>query len=106
MLDEVNFYPGNFSVRYGRALAGVVDAHLREARADGKYHGLAQLDFIVCGPGSRLSHEQQIERFVDMRRDRIAGGDAGLVERGPEPAGRPDLLPIAGQHGMGFQPVE
>jgi len=46
MLDEVNFYPGNFSVRYGRALAGVVDAHLREARADGKYHGLAQLDFI------------------------------------------------------------
>jgi len=46
MLDEVNFYPGNFSVRYGRALAGVVDAHLRETRADGKYHGMGQLDFI------------------------------------------------------------
>ena len=46
MLDEINFYPGNFSVRYGRALAGVVDAHLRETRGDGKYHGLVQLDAI------------------------------------------------------------
>jgi TonB family protein len=46
MLDEINFYPGNFSVRYGRALAGVVDAHLRETRDDGRYHGLVQLDLI------------------------------------------------------------
>jgi len=46
MLDEVNFYPGNFSVKYGRALAGVVDAHLRETRDDGRYHGLVQLDLI------------------------------------------------------------
>ena len=46
MLDEINFYPGNFSVRYGRALAGVVDAHLRETRPDDRYHGLAQVDLI------------------------------------------------------------
>jgi len=46
MLDEINFYPGNFSVRYGRALAGVVDAHLRETRDDGHYHGMAQIDLI------------------------------------------------------------
>jgi TonB family protein len=46
MIDEINFYPGNFSVRYGRALAGVVDAHLRETRDDGRYHGLLQLDLI------------------------------------------------------------
>jgi len=46
MLDEINFYPGNFSVKYGRALAGVVDAHLRETRGDGQYHGLAQVDLI------------------------------------------------------------
>jgi TonB family protein len=46
MIDEINFYPGNFSVRYGRALAGVVDAHLRETRDDGRYHGLFQVDFI------------------------------------------------------------
>jgi TonB family protein len=46
MLDEINFYPGNFSVKYGRALAGVVDAHLRETRNDGRYHGLLQIDLI------------------------------------------------------------
>ncbi len=46
MLDEINFYPGNFSVKYGRALAGVVEAHLRETRDDGRYHGLAQVDLI------------------------------------------------------------
>jgi len=46
LLDEINFYPGNFSVKYGRALAGVVEAHLRETRDDGQYHGLAQIDLI------------------------------------------------------------
>lgn len=46
MLDDIDFYPGNFSVRFGRSLAGVVDAHLRETRADGRYHGLLGLDLI------------------------------------------------------------
>jgi TonB family protein len=46
MLDEISFYPGNFSVKYGRALAGVVEAHLRETRDDGRYHGLAQVDLV------------------------------------------------------------
>ncbi|HET9932702.1 MAG TPA: TonB-dependent receptor, partial [Polyangiaceae bacterium] len=46
MLDEINFYPGNFSVRFGRALAGVVDAHLRETRGGDRYHGLLQVDLI------------------------------------------------------------
>lgn len=46
MLDEINFYPGNFSVRYGRALAGVVDAHLRETKGGARYHGLLQVDLI------------------------------------------------------------
>ena len=46
LLDEIHFYPGNFSVRYGRAIAGMVDAHFRETRADGRYHGMAQIDLI------------------------------------------------------------
>lgn len=46
LLDEINFYPGNFSVRYGRAIAGMVDAHFRETRGDGRYHGMAQLDLM------------------------------------------------------------
>lgn len=30
MLEKVNFYPGNFSVQYGRATGGVVDVDLKE----------------------------------------------------------------------------
>lgn len=46
MLDQIDFYPGNFSVRYGRALGGMVDARLRATRGDGKYHGLLQVDLV------------------------------------------------------------
>ncbi|HEY3494722.1 MAG TPA: TonB family protein [Polyangiaceae bacterium] len=46
LIDEINFYPGNFGVKYGRGLAGVVDAHFRETRDDGRYHGLFGVDLI------------------------------------------------------------
>jgi len=60
LLDKIDFYPGNFSVRYGRVQGGVVDVGLRspESRCfkdDGTvdtsskkrcFHGLVQADFI------------------------------------------------------------
>jgi TonB family protein len=46
MLDKLDFYPGNFSAQYGRAQGGVVEIALRSPKDDGKYHGLAQADFI------------------------------------------------------------
>jgi TonB family protein len=46
MLDRIDFYPGNFSSQYGRAMGGIVDVGMREATPDGKYHGLAQVDLI------------------------------------------------------------
>jgi TonB family protein len=46
MLDKIDFYPGNFSAQYGRAMGGIVDVGLRSTKDDGKYHGMAQLDFI------------------------------------------------------------
>lgn len=45
LLSHIDFYPGNFSARYGRALGGIVDAGIRSPKSDG-YHGLAQLDLI------------------------------------------------------------
>jgi len=45
LLSKIDFYPGNYSARYGRALGGIVDAGIRSPRSDG-YHGLAQIDFI------------------------------------------------------------
>jgi TonB family protein len=59
LLDRIDFYPGNFSVRYGRVNGGIVDVALLspETRCftdngkldDGKtgcYHGLIQADLI------------------------------------------------------------
>ena len=58
MLERIDFYPGNFSVRYGRLQGGVVDVGLRSPRTEcfdkkgalnGKdkcFHGMGQIDFI------------------------------------------------------------
>ena len=46
LLERIDFYPGNFSSRYGRAMGGIVDVELRAPNEDGQYHGLAQLDLI------------------------------------------------------------
>jgi TonB family protein len=45
-LEKIDFYPGNFSAQYGRAMGGIVDVGLRSPKQDGKYHGVAQLDLI------------------------------------------------------------
>jgi len=45
LLSKIDFYPGNFSAKYGRAMGGIIDAGIRSPRTDG-YHGLAQVDLI------------------------------------------------------------
>jgi TonB family protein len=45
LLEKIDFYPGNFSAQYGRALGGIVDVGIREPKKD-KLHGLAQIDLI------------------------------------------------------------
>ncbi|MBX3261398.1 MAG: TonB family protein [Labilithrix sp.] len=46
VLDRIDFYPGNFGAQYGRGMGGVVDVGVRGPKADGKIHGMAQVDFI------------------------------------------------------------
>jgi TonB family protein len=46
MIEAIDFFPGNFSAKYGRVTGGIVDVRLREMENDGRYHGLAQADFI------------------------------------------------------------
>lgn len=45
MLDRIDFYPGNFSSQYGRAMGGIVDVALKDPTKD-KVHGFAELDLI------------------------------------------------------------
>jgi len=58
LLDRIDFYPGNFSARYGRVMGGIVDVGMREpdttcrgpygapSSEKGCFHGLAQVDLI------------------------------------------------------------
>jgi TonB family protein len=53
-IDHIDFYPGAFGAKYGRAIAGVVDVVTRPPEAKG-YHGqvgidLLQSNFYVEGP--------------------------------------------------------
>ena len=45
MLDRIDFYPGNFSSQYGRAMGGIVDVGLTDPKKDA-VHGFAQADLI------------------------------------------------------------
>jgi TonB family protein len=42
-LDRIDFYPGNFSARYGRVTAGIIDVAVRDPQPDG-YHGVVDLN--------------------------------------------------------------
>ncbi|MGC4089390.1 MAG: TonB-dependent receptor [Polyangiaceae bacterium] len=58
MLDRIDFYPGNFSARFGRVQGGIIDVGLRSpdtrctgdygkrSEEKGCYHGLLQVDAI------------------------------------------------------------
>jgi TonB family protein len=45
MLERIDFYPGNFSPEYGRAMGGIVDVGLRSPRKD-RLGGLLQVDLL------------------------------------------------------------
>jgi TonB family protein len=45
MIDRLDFYPGNFSAQYGRAMGGIVDVGLLNPSSD-RLHGLAEVDLL------------------------------------------------------------
>lgn len=45
LLESVDFYPGNFSVRYGRRRGGIIEVRLSDPPRD-KFHGIADLNLI------------------------------------------------------------
>lgn len=57
LIDTVSFFPGNFSVRYGRATGGVVDIHTRAPKTD-RLHAYIDADLwdvaaFIEGPISK-----------------------------------------------------
>jgi TonB family protein len=45
ILSRIDFYPGNFSTQYGRAMGGIVDVGLLDPSKD-RLHGMAEVDLL------------------------------------------------------------
>lgn len=45
MIQSIDFYPGNFSSRYGRSTAGIIDLRTRSPRTD-RFHGYVDVDLL------------------------------------------------------------
>ncbi|UCF46780.1 MAG: TonB-dependent receptor [Myxococcales bacterium] len=45
MLEKIDFYPGNFSVRYGRRTGGILEVTTRDPAQD-RIHGVAEISII------------------------------------------------------------
>lgn len=48
LVDHVDYFPGNFGVRYGRAIAGAIDVDLREPKRD-RFHGALETNLFDTG---------------------------------------------------------
>jgi TonB family protein len=59
LLESVDFYPGNFSARYGRRRGGIIEANLADPPRD-QVHAFADLNFI---DGSVLVHGPITDRW-------------------------------------------
>jgi TonB family protein len=45
LLEQIDFYPGNFSARYGRKVGGILEVQARDPATD-RFHGVADLNVI------------------------------------------------------------
>lgn len=45
LLERIDFYPGNFSARYGRRTGGILDVGVRDPATD-RFHGVAEVGVI------------------------------------------------------------
>ncbi len=85
LVDDVTLVPGNFSVRYGRALGAIVEARPRDPKSD-RWHGFFDLSILdasaaVEGPvGDRGSVAVAARRsYVDLFYDAISGDGSSTV---------------------------
>jgi TonB family protein len=49
LLENLSFYPGNFSSEYGRYSGGIVDVKLKRPSSDKKFHGRFEADIFDAG---------------------------------------------------------
>ncbi|QQR90777.1 MAG: TonB family protein [Myxococcales bacterium] len=86
LLKQIDFYPGNFSARFGRRTGGILDVTLRDPKDDA-LHGMADLNIIDAsvmleGPvGKKGSFAAAARRsYIDLVLDAVVPeGDVSIV---------------------------
>ncbi|MCA9532866.1 MAG: TonB-dependent receptor [Myxococcales bacterium] len=85
LLEGIDFYPGNFSSRYGRRTGGILEVSLRDPATD-RFHGLIEasaidLSFIAEGPiTENFSIAVAARRsLIDLVFDAVVPEDIGVV---------------------------
>jgi len=84
MLEKIDFYPGNFSVRYGRRTGGILEVTTRDPARD-RIHGVAEISIIdtfvtVEGPiTDKISISGGLRRsLLDLIFPAVAPDDIGV----------------------------
>ena len=70
LLDHIDFYPGNFSARYGRAQAAVVDVGLRSPLREG-YRVVANVNLIDASVFAEGAITRNLSFAVSLRRSYV-----------------------------------
>lgn len=85
LLDRIDFFPGNFSARYGRKMGGIVEVDLRDPSRDG-FHGVAELSVIDVSAlvefpiGENASGAFGVRRsLIDLVIENVLPDDIGLI---------------------------
>jgi TonB family protein len=70
LLESIDFYPGNFSSRYGRRTGGIVDVETRDPATD-RVHGFAELGAIDASVLVEGPISERVSLVVAARRSMI-----------------------------------
>ena len=71
-LDKIDFYPGGFGARYGRAIGGILDVDSRASKPDG-IHGSVKIDLIDTGIYFSSPVTQEVTASLAARRSYVDG---------------------------------
>lgn len=86
LLEQIDFYPGNFSVRYGRRTGGILEVTTRDPATD-RIHGVAEISVIdaFITLESPITDKIQISgglrrSFIDLIFPAVAPDDVGVTQ--------------------------
>jgi TonB family protein len=92
MLESLDFHPGNFGSRFGRAMGGAIDVHTRQARKEG-VHGNVNLDIfdgealleVPVGDGGLIASVRRswVDQVLDAALPRIDAEAANELRVAP-----------------------